>query len=251
MEKKEDKKALKIVGTVLLVILRIFLFICFLIPLYLTFVSLLGVTIAYICIMIDGIRYFAPLCAIISIDLFVFFFTYLITKLVIDGNVKVRPLIISFSLFLIFGITSCCLVPYEVLRTKIVDEVPVDYQYVKTTTKINNKYLINTGDYYVNYVVDKKAKKTYTVDIEQSKGIDEFKVINLNKGEYILVKEEMNDYEHLQKLVNNVYTDLKNKEIHDYRNIFDPKITITGNKKTIEKIKNYNYVKRHGQTIDN
>lgn len=237
---EEDKKTLNVVGNVLLVIIRIMVFVFILMPLYLVLVSVLGATIFYIVLLIDGLPYLTPLFGLLSVTAFILFFTYLFTKLVINGDVKIGILLFHFTACLTLLVTTSILCPFEVLRTKVVDDIPSNFKMVKTETKISNKNILNTNNYYVKYVVDKKAKNNYRVVIsEPDYDYKEFKIVK-EDGNVKLIKEVHEDYDDFKLLVNTVYDNLKHHKIYKYNRLFDKEITIYANQKTIDKIKKAN-----------
>ena len=239
-KKDEDKKALNVVGNVLLAIIRIMVFVFILIPLYLILVSVLGATIFYIVLLIDGLPYLTPLFGLLALTAFLLFFTYLFTKLVINGDVKIGVLLFHFTACLTLLVTTSILCPFEVLRTKVVDGLPESYKMVKTETKISNKKVLNTNNYFVKYVVDKKAKNNYRVVInEPDYDYEEFKIVNDDSG-VKLIKVEKENYEDFKELVNIVYDNLKQKKVYQYNRLYDKEITIYANQKTIDKIKKAN-----------
>ena len=238
--KGKDKKVLKTTGYVLLTIIRILVFIFILIPLYLVLVSVLGTTIAYICLLIDGLPYLSPLLGLLAILAFILFFTYLITKLLIDGNVKVGVLLFHFTACLALMVTTAIIFPFEVLKTEVVDDIPDNYKNVNTEYKISNKKIINTNNYYVKYVVDKKAKKNYRLVVSEPDSSSEHFEILENKNSVDLIKTYRNEYEDFQKLIMTIYDNLKDEKIYKYNRLFDKEITIYANSKTISKIKKAN-----------
>ena len=236
-KKDEDKKALNVVGNVLLAIIRIMVFVFILMPLYLILVSVLGATIFYIVLLIDGLPYLTPLFGLLALTAFILFFTYLFTKLVINGDVKIGVLLFHFTACLTLLVTASILCPFEVLRTKVVDDIPSDFKMVKTETKISNKNILNTNNYYVKYVVDKKAKNN--VINEPDYDYEEFKIVK-EEGNVKLIKEVHEDYDDFKLLVNIVYDNLKHKKVYKYNRLYDKEITIYANQKTIDKIKKAN-----------
>ncbi len=238
--KEKDKKVLKATGSVLLTIIRILLFILVLIPLYLVLVSVLGGIIFYICLLIDGLPYLSPLLGLLSALAFILFFTYLLTKLVIDGNVKVGVLLFHFSSCLALLVATSCLVPFEILKTELVDDIPDNYKNVDTVYKVSNKAILNTNNYYVKYVVDKKAKKEYRIVVSEPESSSEKFEVMVNKNRADLIKTYHSDYENFRKLVMTVYDNLKDKKVYKYNRLFDKEVTIYANSKTIDKIKKAN-----------
>ena len=238
--KEKDKKVLKTTGSVLLTIIRILLFILVLIPLYLVLVSVLGGIIFYICLLIDGLPYLSPLLGLLSALAFILFFTYLLTKLVIDGNVKIGVLLFHFSSCLALLVATSCLVPFEILKTELVDDIPDNYKNVDTVYKVSNKAILNTNNYYVKYVVDKKAKKEYRIVVSEPESSSEKFEVMVNKNRADLIKTYRSDYENFRKLVMTVYDNLKDKKVYKYNRLFDKEVTIYANSKTIDKIKKAN-----------
>ncbi len=238
--KEKDKKVLKATGSVLLTIIRILLFILVLIPLYLVLVSVLGAIIFYICLLFDGLPYVSPLLGLLSVLAFVLFFTYLLTKLVIDGNVKIGILLFHFSSCLALLVATSCLVPFEILKTELVDDIPDNYKNVDTVYKVSNKAILNTNNYYVKYVVDKKAKKEYRIVVSEPESSSEKFEVMVDKNRADLIKTYRSDYENFRKLVMTVYDNLKDKKVYKYNRLFDKEITIYANSKTIDKIKKAN-----------
>ena len=239
--KEKDKKVLKTTGNILLTIIRILLFIFVLMPLYLVLVSILGVIIFYICLLIDGLPYVSPLLGLLSLLAFILFFTYLLTKLVIDGDVKIGVLLFHFTSCLALLVATSCLVPFEILKTELVDDIPDNYKNVKTEYKVSNKKIINTNNYYVEYVVDKKAKNNYRVVINEPDSSNEkFEVVIRNNNDVDLIKTNHNEYEYFRKLMITIYDNLKDKKVYKYNRLYDKNITIYANSKTIDKIKKAN-----------
>lgn len=235
---KKDNKALLIVGKILLIIIKILVVIFLLIPLYIGLIATLGATISYLCLVIKGFPYLSVLFGLLTLDLFIIFFTYILSKLVGNGNVKPMPLLLSFVGSLIFLVTASILFPFEVLRTDFIDEMPSNYEMNKTTYKINNKKIINLQNFDVNYVVDKKAKKSYRIEIKQ---YDDNNIM-VDENESVIIRNYYDSvsFREFKKLVTTVYGNFEEMKVYNLKRIGDYEITIYANQKTINKIKQYN-----------
>lgn len=228
-EKRPKKKDNKITfGDVALVIVKVFVVLCFIIPL---FSLMIAFSIAIACIiylMFKGIYAYGILILIIGLLSFCSNFVTLIFHIMNGKKIHFYPFVISFIVTLL----GCFMTIDYISQFQYINELD-ETRYHITTTTYEEEITKNTRIYYVdelkidNTLPDQKIRIEVTYSDEYM-GISKNRVDSSNLTKIIF----MRDVIHTISINQDILEDIKNKTIYNYELLTDARIVVYANENT-------------------
>lgn len=232
--------------SVLLTLLRIFVIICFLIPLWVTEAIIVFVLVLLVYYFIIGINILGLIIILVGVLIgfsalsdFIYNLAFRIKKV---SPLAIIPIIISIPVIIMGGLIFV----NNVLSFSYINKIPNNnFNYTNT-----EKTFYIEKDYKIDF--DNKAVILYEEDnnydnnqvrvlISYPENVKEIRNVRLveDRRSYT-IKYEVDYFvraNEIKKVYDLFIRDLKNGEIYNYHKLYQPKITVIANSETIERIK--------------
>ncbi len=229
---KETSKIINLLGKTLTIFIKGFVLL-FTIPFIIGFIILLALLVIALLLIFKGILYVGPIIIIISALVFLYLLINVVFNFIFNNKNNSKILFILLIVSLLLGGIGIGITAIEISSIKYIDENTVEPIKANFEIKMENNLVIESR-YVQEYVVNNNIKNI-KIDIEY---YDIYSKPQIDKYNNIVVFHFYNNnlFED-KKVINQILEDLKNKEIHNYDNVSEVKITITANKENIAKLK--------------
>lgn len=227
---KNEQKELSNFGRIFKIVAKVFTTIVFLIPIWITIISLIIIFAILIYYTVTGINFIGIACIILGIIIFLCFIASIFSKIFTGEKINFLLNIILSSVFITIGI----FISIDTFRTyKYVDNVDENsFEKISITSyeKVDNILYINN----CKKILDDNIKDN-EIKIEYSY-YDIFDLNMYRKNNKLYFESRLKEKEISLKIYNNIIDNLKNKEIYNYSKLDNIEKNIYVNKNTFDKI---------------
>lgn len=224
--KKKDNKIT--FGYIALFIVKIFVIICFIIPLFSLIIAFSIALSLIVYLMFKGIYAYGILILIIGLLSFCGNFVTLILNIINKKKIHFYPFIISFVLTLV----GCFMTIDYISEFKCVNELD-ETRYNITTTTYEEEITQDTRIYYLDELIIDNSLPDNKIVIETTYsdeyiGINKRRIDSSNFTKIIFTKDVI----HTISINQDILEDIKNKTIYNYQLLSDARIVVYANEKT-------------------